>query len=135
MIRRNGPNDYQRTGNKRRQTERKWEDFDLRFAFPTGPCSVYVIDENEWFDPKTSTKYFDGVSAKALRGPSLIVVDHTEMGHKVAEHNVNDPRVWRWIQARIKDGTFGPGNCEETTANEFVDVQPEQTLKSIRAAK
>jgi len=126
MIRRNGPNSYEWTNAvdsledlDTQRTERKWEDFDLRFSFEHGPCSIYVLDANEWFDSRTM-----GRGPKALYGPALIVVDYANLGHHVEEHHVNSPKVWRWIQARIKDGTFNPANCEQVTENEYVDIPP-----------
>jgi hypothetical protein len=108
MIRRNGVGDYVRTKEKK-QTKRQMDDFDLRFM----ETSIYVLGENEWWDPMTSTKYFgDGMSPHAMRGPSVIIFyQGSGGGYESNEYHVNDPRPWLWIQKAIRDGHFNKETC------------------------
>jgi len=85
---------------KPRMTERKREDYDIAW----NNFRVYIIDSHEWFDPHTSSKYLDGVSRHAYRGPSLIVATDDQMGYTANEYHVNDPIQWAWIRRSIAEG-------------------------------
>lgn len=132
MIKRNGPGDYERA--TKHFTQRKMEDFDFRFTFEESTCSIYVLGEGEWYDPHTSTKYTDGVSPHAMRGPSVIVLHESKFGRRCSdEYHVNDPRVWAWIQQNIADGLFGKENCQVVGDYQAFEIRPEP--KKVRAKK
>lgn len=132
-IKRNGVGDYERA--TKHFTERKEADFDLRFEFPEGATSIYVLGEGEWWDPRTSTKYWDGVSHHAMRGPSVVCLHCTSGGHRESvEYHVNDPRVWVWVSTNIKNGDFNAANCQVLFANrQAVEIRPEPP--KVRAKK
>ena len=130
MIQRNGPNDYRRTSVKGVRIKRKIEDFDLRF----GEDSIYILGENEWWDPHTSTNYYEGVSRHAMYGPAAIVFYRSGQSgvFNSTEYYVNDPRVWQWVQKCVKSGDFNSTNCEVAN-QEDIEIKPEQ--KKVRKKK
>ena len=106
MIQRKGVGDYQRVTRKA-LTERKPDDFDLRFA----ETSVYVLGETEYFEPYRSKKSA-GVSSSAMFGPAVVVQANSFDGTDTSEFHVNDPRLWNWVQNCMKNGAFNADNCE-----------------------
>ena len=88
-------------------TERQPEDFDLGW----GDNRVYVLDEHEWWDPHTSTKYDgpDGLPRHAMHGPSVIVYNDAGGGSMSQEYHVNDPRAWAYVRRCIDEGHAAPG--------------------------
>lgn len=108
-------NQYESVKKVKGKVERKEADFDLGW----GDHRVYILDEHEWFDPATSTKYNGEISRHAMYGPALIVVTES-FSRQTEEHHVNDPRVWAWIRRNIFDGHLngntmaaGPPNHED----------------------
>jgi hypothetical protein len=121
MIQRNGLGDYSRTSKKSPATQRKIEDFDLRFS----EYSVYVLGENEWWDPMTSTKHYNGVSPHAMYGPSVVIFENTSVGHNSIEYHVNDPRVWVWVQTCIKERYLNAETSQVSILRYQIDIKPE----------
>lgn len=105
-------NDYESVSRKDAKKdgarERKPEDFDLGW----GDNRIYVLDEHEWWDPHTSTKYdtFDGVSRHAMYGPAVIVYTNAGGGSSSHEYHVNDPRAWAYVRRCIDEGYAAKGN-------------------------
>lgn len=123
MIRRNGPGNYVRISKKAPATQRRVEDFDLRFS----GTSIYVLGENEWWDPMTSTKYHNGVSAHAMYGPSLIIFyQGSGGGYDSNEYHVNDPRPWVWVQECIKKGYLNADTCDVLLPKAEIVIEPEE---------
>lgn len=100
--------DYKRA-KKSSSMQRQADDHDLAW----GDHQVYILDEHEWFDPHTSTKYNDGVSRHAMYGPSVIHVTNGGGSMNTAEYHVNDPTVWAWIRRCIVEGYLTPETIAE----------------------
>ena len=100
-------NDYQFCDDKMaKSTQRQPEDFDLGW----GDNRIYVLDKHEWWDPHTSTKYFDGRSRHAMSGPSVIVHSRNECGENSHEYHVNDPKAWAYVRRCMAEGHAAKGN-------------------------
>lgn len=123
-------NEYRASKSSKRplcpRTERALNDWDLAWNDST----LYVLDEHEWFDPRTSSKYDNGISRHAMWGPAAIVseVRHNTGATIVSEYHVNDPRVWAWVRRCIAEGHLtnltmrlgGPGNDEKDVRVTYV---------------
>jgi hypothetical protein len=120
MIKRNGPKDYQHVS-RLQSTERSPEDFDLRFVFEEGTqTTIYVLDKGEYF------LWNRNVS----EGPGLVMHEITKQGSNCSEYHVNDPRIWCWVQKRIKDGTFASNSQCVYETGEYIDVKPMEPKKA-----
>lgn len=120
MIKRNGPKDYQHVS-RLQSTERNPEDFDLRFVFEGDTqTTIYVLDKGEYFC------WHRNIS----EGPGLAVLEVTNRGVNFSEFHVNDPRIWCWVQKRIKDGTFAANSQCVYESGEYIDVKPLEPKKS-----
>lgn len=114
--------------------QRKRDDWDLAWQPEPAPESarhfVYILDDHEWFDPCTSTKYSEaGVSHHAMYGPAVITRCESGMG-STTEYHVNDPYVWAWIRRSIKEGyltdaTMIPGPQNHENAILPMDYKPD----------
>lgn len=140
MIERKGVGDYARIEDDKHRgiTKRQPEDFDLRFEFETITYSYYVLDKGEWWDPRTSTQYFDGLSRHAMWGPAVIEVYEGKgsMGHSSTEFHVNDPRIWANIQRNIRAGVFNAQNCCVAQDAETIEIKPlPEKVKKPRGKK
>lgn len=118
-ILRKGVGDYQKVETRSRRMspmQRQADDFDLAFS----DHKVYVIDDHEWFDPHTSTKYDgpNGISRHAMHGPSVIVTDESGGGMKTTEYHINDPVVWTWLRRCIKEGHMSADTMPDCIADE-----------------
>ena len=103
-------NDYESVTDKAAKKggakERKSEDFDLGW----GENRVYVLDEHEWWDPRTSTKYDgQGMSRHAMYGPAVIVYNFAGGSSNSHEYHVNDPSAWAYVRRCIDEGHAAPG--------------------------
>lgn len=79
--------------------ERHHDDYDLLI----GGCRIYIIDEHEWFDPHTSSKYDGpgGISRHAYCGPSVVSSVDSGGALRCDEFYVNDPTIWNHVQKFI----------------------------------
>jgi hypothetical protein len=96
------------------RTERKFNDPDLAFE----DQRVYVLDEHEYFDPRTSTK-----GRHMMQGPSVITVSTAHGGMVTDEYHVNDPTVWAWIRRCIAEGHLNADNISKDTINNEREVK------------
>ena len=117
-------NDYQH--GEAVPTERKPEDFDIGW----GEQRIYVLDEHEWWNPHTSSKYEDrGISRHAMFGPAVIVCSPNSCGMVTShEYHVNDPRAWSYVRRCIEEGFAAPGKMP-------VGPSHDETLVTIRSAE
>ncbi len=108
-------------------TVRRPEDADLSWS----DFRVYVLGENEWFDPQTS-RQMDRVSHKysescpsphAMYGPGIIVVSYVGGTMRTVENHVNDPRVWAWVRRSIAEGHLSAATLDATLCNNECDVE------------
>ena len=111
LIRESAGN-YRRTTKKMQQSERHPDDVDLMFKSDEGGAvyRVYVLDENEIFDRKSSSNrdyYF--------YGPGVVTVTEVSGMVDTSEDYVNSPRVWRWISRCIAGGYLHSGNVTSPT--------------------
>lgn len=122
MIKRKGPKDYQHVS-RLVSAQRQLEDFDLRFTFENNNVTtIYVLDKGEY------VKCFKHIS----EGPGLVIHEITNTGENWDERHVNDPRIWCWIQKRIKDGTFGENSQTVYDKGEYIDVKPMEPKKAAK---
>jgi hypothetical protein len=121
-IYRHGPGDYEKGPVKRQaKQERKLDDYDIAFADQL----VYVLDEHEWFDPHTSTKYVGGISRHAMYGPAVIV----KTGNRVHESHVNDPQTWAWIRRCIAEGYLSAKTIKKTGSRNALNNEAEVEIR------
>ena len=117
MIIRHNVGEYEGTKTKKvSPVKRTPEDFDLGWD----DIKVYILDEHEWFDPHTSSKYHGKVSRHAMYGPAFIVV--TGGGTETQEYHVNDPSMWAWLRRCISQGYLCPDSMVESGNDEKLIV-------------
>ena len=109
-ILRKASGDYAKVAKLTKKHERHPDDFDLAFA----DYRLYVLDDHEWFDPRTSSQR----GHHAFYGPAVIVVCNNQGGLRTEEHHVNDPTVWAWIRRCIAEGHLTAATLAEGINNE-----------------
>jgi hypothetical protein len=125
MIIRHNVGEYEGTKTKKvNPVKRAPEDFDLGWNSPNidGSTKVYILDEHEWFDPHTSSKYHGEVSRHAMYGPAFIVVTDYCGGMNTQEYHVNDPSMWAWLRRCISQGYLCPDSMMESVNDEKLIV-------------
>ena len=80
--------------------ERHPKDFDLAFGEKNQPIMcVYLLDEGEHFDPRTSTK-----GRHMMHGPAFITTTLLAGSVQTRKSHVNDPTAWQWLTRCIAEG-------------------------------
>lgn len=96
--------------------ERSYDKPDLSWKCDPTTYSIYLLEKDEFFDPRTSSK-----GRHHVYGPAMVVVE-AGLSHKVSEHYLNDPKIWQWVRRLIRDGHLNQQNIagpfEETEVEE-----------------
>ena len=78
---------------------------------------VYILAENEYFDPQTSSH-----GRHMMHGPAFISCSMNHGMMNTVEHHVNDPRMWAWVRRCIKQGYLNPENIQGVCDENDVEV-------------
>ena len=110
MIARKDKNDYAKVSRSAKPVRRMESDPDIAFS----EMKLYVLDENEWFDPQYR-----------YHGPAAVTVNTSGGMYQVHEYHVNDPAVWAWVRRCIAEGHLNA----DTIDKELINNEKEITYK------